>query len=216
MKHSRVVLAAMATISLSLTAIAQTGDPPTSDDLPGAIARARCAYTPAEATCTPASYTNRGVNMADSTPLAQLSRRAPGDYPPPRRRSVRYPYPAYPVPTVSGRHVAIGAAIGLTLGVIAGSRTGAKDALALGTVTGGVGAFVGLLIPAFPQRQYYPGPDDGDDDALRRNPHRANSRTAHHSTANPDPVERSQADGHVPEPILKSGEPVDALSASHL
>lgn len=185
MKTTQLVFAVVTTLALTLSAVAQTEEPQTSNALSSDVAKARCAYAPAEDAC---AVVNDAHPSADAPRLlAQLPRRVPGRYPAPRRRPMAYPYPAYPpTPTVSGRHAAIGAAIGFTIGVVAGSRTGAKDAVGLGLFTAGLGAVMGLVVPAFPQRHYYPYPDDDDDDALRQNLRRAKSRTARLDDPKPD------------------------------
>lgn len=177
MKNLRLSSTIAVIFALAATVAAQTESLPPGDILPAGVSKARCAYTPADETCVANSSDSAVPEAIDRNTLAQGPPRVPGPRRYPRRPAMAYPRLVYPTwnPQVSGRHAAIGALVGLTVGVLAGSRSSAKDALALGTFSAGLGAVFGLLVPAYPASAYRPWPGDNDEEAFRRKPNQPTS-----------------------------------------
>ena len=192
MKSLRATM--LAIFALAATSGAQTGTLSSSETLPSEVVKARCPYTPADESCVAAndaSTANQEANGGNT--LAQLPRRVPSPPMRPRPRVMGYPRPAYAMapPTVSGRHVAIGAAIGLTLGLVAASHS-SKNATALCLMSTGVGAMVGLMVPAFPARPSHWPDDDDDEQASGHHSSRHRPYVAHKLSKTP-PAEVAQA-----------------------
>jgi len=167
MKLGSSFLLAFAMVLGTHFAFAQ-GEEQSRNDSDPQVAVARCAYAPDE-TCW--SQTPARPPRSGGVSLAQLPGRIPG---PPRRvrAGIGYPPPTYQRwhGEVSGSHVAIGAAIGLTLGALIGSRGGAKAAFGFGLVGSGLGAAFGAGIPPMPSPGYRGWPDDEDQNASRSRP----------------------------------------------
>jgi len=177
MKHKEGFLFAL--LLLASSALAQTIDSQTTNDLPEndlskQVALARSAYTQTEeVSAGGAPNDSKGNNT-----LAQIPRRMRGPMAgPPMRRA------AYPNMGMSGGspdHALIGALIGFGLGaaVCAKGNAGVRATLALGTVGAGIGAAIGFSIPSFPGRNMYRrGWPDDDEEASRSKP----------ETSTPDP-----------------------------
>jgi len=168
-----LVLLASAVL-LAANAVAQTDNPPASRELPRSIASARCQYAPNDAACADVndSAQARRDTINDAT-VAQPPRRGPGPSFGPRGPMGRSAYPGmWGQPEPSGRHALIGAVIGGLLGwaVAAKGTADARSTLGIATLGAGLGAAIGLSVPAFPSRSPYfrRWPDDDDAEASFR------------------------------------------------
>ena len=145
-----------------------------------AVAKARCQYSQADDVCSRPENSAPVASSAktDST-LTQLPQRFPGPSRPPRRRPVGHPGVAYapmPMPTASGRNVAIGALVGFTVGAIAPQNASGRARIGVGLIGAAFGALIGAAIPSVPSyhlhRHRWP---DYDDDELASRPPTAKS-----------------------------------------
>jgi len=145
------------------------------------IALARCQYTPADDACRGQTSSDKAVpDTAGAVAQAQFPRHMPG--PPAHRPPAAYGrrgYPGMGGPTVSGRHMLIGALVGFGLGAAAGAKANTdphpgvetKAVVLVGSVGGVLGALVGAAVPAFsarPRHWHHSWPDDEDVQAAVR------------------------------------------------
>jgi predicted lipid-binding transport protein (Tim44 family) len=102
-------------------------------------------------------------------------------------------------------HILIGAAIGFTLGAVAGARAngGVRGAIGFGAMFGLIGAGIGAMTPSFPSRRYYRhGWPDYDEDASRSKPAPTKRESARRPAAKPDPARsKSTATARTEDPL---------------
>jgi hypothetical protein len=156
-------------VLLVANARAQTDITPLENKTPVSITAARCAYTADNACAGESSSGQPSSGGIDDATLAQLPRRGPGPAFGPRGPMGRPVYRQMWQSQPNGRHVLIGAVIGGLLGwaVAAKGNAGARATLGIATVGAGLGAAIGLSVPAFPSRSPYfrRWPDDEDGEA---------------------------------------------------
>jgi len=167
-----VLLASL--VLLAANALAQTDNPQASKELPRSIASARCQYAPNDAACADVCDSAQAPRGAiDDATVAQLPRRGPGPAFGPRGPMGRPAYPGmWGQPEPSGRHALIGAVIGGLLGwaVAAKGNADARATFGIATLGAGIGAAMGLSVPAFPSRSpfWHRWPDEDEDAAARK------------------------------------------------
>jgi hypothetical protein len=189
MKRKEAVVFLFALLSLASSALAQTPNPPATNDdakvdvaksdLPQQVAVARCAYTQTDKACASGANGPKASDPASTTTLAQMPRRYPGPAAgPPMGGPV---YSGMWMSQPSPAHILIGGGIGFAIGVALGARgnAGVGGSLGIGTLFGLIGAGMGAMTPSFPSRHYYrrrwpnydPNYDsDYDEDASRSKP----------------------------------------------
>ena len=155
MKHKSLFLSGL--ILVTLSAVAQSTGFLDPKDVPTSIAAARCQYAQTDEACVNAGPT-----------LAQIPRPIPGPPMHPPRPPMRYPRGGYPGPWFepNGRHAAIGALIGFTVGAIHPNDGTVRGHMALGLIGGLLGAAIGAGSPSFHARNHYrhgPWPDEEDE-----------------------------------------------------
>jgi len=184
MKRNQGFLFLLALLLPVSSALAQTADSQTSNDLPHPVAVARCAYTQTEPVCASVHAASEASSEdvpgpSGDTTLAQIPRRALG---PPFRGGrppmSRAAYPGMWQSQPSAGHALIGALIGAGIGVALGVRgnAGGRATLGIATVGAGIGAAIGLSVPPLPSRNPYwrrwPQ-DDDDEEATHSQPHKS-------------------------------------------
>jgi len=142
------------------------------------VALARCQYTPADDACRGQTNSDQAVpETAGTVAQARFPRNMPS--PSARRPPAGYGRRGYPGmwgPTVSGRHMLIGALVGFGLGAAAGAKANTdphpgvetKAVVLVGSVGGVLGALIGAAVPAFsarPRRGRHSWSDDEDEQA---------------------------------------------------
>jgi len=181
MKKLLVILTALLWLGLTPGLASQTSDSPAGNHLPEAVAAARCQYIPADPACAGASEPGPAQH-SDTVAQASFPRRMPGPAPYPRRPPMAYGsrgYPGMGGPTVSGRHMLIGALVGFGLGAAAGAKANTdthpgvetKAVVLVGSLGGVLGALIGAAVPAFPTRSRHwrhSWPDDEEVQATVR------------------------------------------------
>ncbi len=203
MKHKEGFPFLFVVLLLASSALAQSGDSQTTNDLPHQVALARCAYNETDEVCASVDHPSpAAADASNDTTLAQVPRRIPGPPVQPRRPPMGRPRGAYPgvwMEEGSGRHAAVGALIGFGLGAALGAHAnkdqhpgvGVRAAFLVGTIGAVLGAAVGYGTPTFYARSpHRRGPwADEDEQASRPKP------------AEPDSVGQTSARSAAPKQL---------------